>query len=105
INCRCVRHRLEEFLDTFMNKVKPRFEVDYGFALDAESEMAGLNDSRVHGPDGYLVDTFTFDLAERIRSAAINKSGAKNAILQERVIIVGPELVQREPAQVGMTAW
>ena len=100
-----MRHRLEEFLDTFMNKVKPRFEIDYGFTFDAEPEVTGLNDSRVHGPDSYLVDTFTFDLPEGIRSAAINKSASNNAILQERVIIVGPELMQREPSQVGVTAW
>jgi hypothetical protein len=46
----------ETFLDSAMLVAKGNFKVMDGFPVALKSEVSRLNDSRMHRPDGYLMD-------------------------------------------------
>jgi len=55
------RQRLEELLGALVDEAEPRLEVHDRLALDAEPEMAGLDDPGVHRADGDLEDALALD--------------------------------------------
>src|SRR5205814_7608444 len=94
--------RLEQLLGALVHEAEPRLEIHDRLAFDAEAEVAGLDDAGVHRPHRDLEDAFAFDPPERKRLALVVKVRAGDDIAAERVIIRGPELVEREPAEIGM---
>ena len=85
-----------------MDVAEAFFEPHHRLAIDGEAEVARLDDAGVHRPDRDLEDTFAFDPAERKGLPLVVKVRACDDIAAERVIARGPELVEREPAEVGM---
>ena len=59
------RAALEQLLRPLVGEVEPRLHVDDRLAHDAEAEVAGLDDARVHRAHRDLVDALAADLPER----------------------------------------
>ena len=96
--------RLEELLGALVDEAEPRLEVHDRLALDAEAEVAGLDDARVHGPHRDLEDALALDAAERKRLARVGELATQRRVAAERVIALGPELVEREAPRIGVAA-
>ena len=45
----------------FMHIAEPFFEPDHRLAAGGEAKMSGLDDTRVHRADGYLMQRLAFD--------------------------------------------
>src|SRR5439155_896578 len=62
------------------------------------------DDARVHGPHRDLEDALALDAAERERLARVGELAAQRHVAAERVIALGPELVEREAPRIGVAA-
>jgi hypothetical protein len=85
-----------------VDESQPRLEVHDLLALHAEAEVAGLDDPRVHRAHRDLEDAGALHAAEREGLPGIDEVAAGHRVPAERVIALGPELMQREPSQFGM---
>ena len=94
------RQRREELFGALVGEAEPRLEVHDRLALDAEPEVAGLDDPGVHRSDRDLEDAFALDAAEGEGLALVPEVTARRRVPPQRMIPRGPELVEGEPAQV-----
>ncbi len=81
-----------------MQEEQARLEIHNRFAVHTEPEVSGLNDARVDRPHSDLVNAFAADLLKGKRLAVILEILRGCRILQQRVIIFRPELMQRQAA-------
>ena len=85
---RAERQRLEELLGALVDEAQPRLEVDDRLALDAEAEVAGLDDAGVHRADRDLEEALALDATEGERLARVDqKSPRGDRVAAQRVIV------------------
>ena len=92
---------LEKLLSALVSVVETGAHVDDGLADDGEAEMPRLDDARVHGPDGNLVDALAAHFHERKGPPVIGKL-TREGVLPQREEIGGPEAVAHERTRVGV---
>ena len=91
--------RHEEFLDPLVDETQARLEVDDGLAFDAEAEVPGLDDARVHRAHRNLVDALAPDLLEGERLAVVVELPGLG-VLAEREVVRRPEPVADQRAGI-----
>ena len=93
----------EQLLDTLVHVAEPLFEPQHLLPDDGETEVAGLDDSRVHWADGNLVDAVACDTHERVvvRAELCGRHGWRCA-RGERPVVRGPRGVPQPRAGVGV---
>ncbi len=92
---------LEELLRALVGVVEARAHVDDGLADDGEAEMPRLDDARVYGPDGDLVDALAAHFHERKGPPVIGKL-PRPGVLPQGEEVGGPEAVAHERTRVGV---
>ena len=96
------RQALEELLRALVRVEEAELQVEDRLAGDAEEEVAGLDDAGVHRPHRHLEDAFAGHRAEGVeRALGTRGTLVVGKVLAQRVH-VGPVVVQRDPAGVGV---
>ncbi len=93
---------LEELLGALVDEAESRLEVHDRLALDAEAEVAGLDDAGVDRPHGDLEDALTLDVPERKRLARLDEVGTRHDVTTQRVISLRPVLMECESPKIRM---
>ncbi len=104
----------EALVDALVRVAQALLEAQYLFAYDGETEVAGLDDARMDGPDRNLVHAVALDPHEGIRFLHVGRGGsleilaqwkfvlAPGAVTQPRAIVIGT--VRRDAEEVAKRA-
>src|SRR4029450_2361898 len=92
----------EELLGALVDEAEPRLEVHDRLALDAEAEGAGLDDPGMDRARRDLEEAVALAAAQGKRLARVSEVRARHDVTAQRVISVGPVLMERETPQIRM---
>ena len=93
----------EEFLDAFVDEPEACLHRDDGLADHGEAEVSGLDEARVYGSDGDLVDASPLDFDERERVAGLVDRGCGAGVVAQGMPVVWPVLVVHETTREAVT--
>ncbi len=100
------RQPLEALFDSLVHVEQPELQVQHRLTGHAESEMAGLDDACVHGPDGHLEHAFAGDRSKRVEIAWRRAAPAcrYREILAQRPRPIRPVVVEGDPLGFGWSS-
>src|SRR5262249_8848076 len=94
---------LEELLRALVDEAEAGLEIYDRRALDAEAEVARLDDPRVHGAHGDLEDALAVDPLERKRLARVDEVRPRYDVAAQRVVPLRPVLMEGETPEIRVT--
>ncbi len=84
-------------VDALMHIAQPLFQPHHGLAVRGEAEMAGLDDARMHGTDGNLMQSFALgrqELIARARSRCLHPRAQRMPHTPAVMVEPGPRIGQ-----------